>query len=76
MKKAEKTLSKEKSDIDSIRDNHYQNYQSDLLQIKINLKGNKIIWEQRNEYLKSKVKDSQKDLHIFEKKWHQYFSSF
>ena len=71
-----KLKQKQKNENDSVRDKYYQDYQSDLLQIKINLKGNKMIWEQRNEYLKNKLKETQKDFHTFEKKWSEYVSLY
>ena len=67
-----KIKQKEKSELDAIKNEYYQEYQNSLLQNKINLKGNKMVWEQRNEYIKNKLLESQKDYQTFEKKWLQY----
>ncbi len=71
-----KIKQKEKNEIDAIKNEHYQEYQNSLLQNKINLKGNKIVWEQRNEYLKNKLLETEKDYNTFEKKWLQYIDLY
>lgn len=71
-----KIKQKEKNEIDTIKNEHYQEYQNSLLQNKINLKGNKMVWEQRNEYLKNKLLETQKDYNTFEKKWLQYIDLY
>lgn len=71
-----KIKQKEKNEIDTIKNEYYQEYQNSLLQNKINLKGSKIVWEQRNEYLKNKLLEIQKDYQNFEKKWVQYIDLY
>jgi hypothetical protein len=71
-----KLKQKQKNENDAIRDKYYQDYQSELLQIKINMKGNRMIWDQRNEYLKNKLNETEKDFNTFEKKWSEYVSLY
>jgi chromosome segregation protein len=63
---------KELQSFEDIKAQYYETYQNDLFNVKIGLKGDKMAWNQRYDFLQSKLNSHQDDFLIFNNKWLEY----
>jgi hypothetical protein len=67
-----KIKQKELHEYDIIKTQHYEVLQNDLFNIKISLKGDKMGWNQRFDFLQGKLNSSLDAFSIFHNKWVEY----
>ncbi len=67
-----KIKQKELHEYDVIKAKHYEVLQNDLFNIKINLKGDKMGWNQRFDFIQNKLNSTLDDFNIFHNKWLEY----